>query len=234
MNRDQTVIAESAEFLRLCLSSTPLRGYADLFETDRVLSDRALKDCLLEGFADFAVDLARWQLEFDAPKDLFERLLLAPHLEAPYFYRISHACFLKDVKQVPQVIATLSRLLTGTEIYFSADIKPGLKLIHGLACVIGTGCRVGSDFTVYQGVTLGDKLGRDTGKQPVIGDRVIVSAGSQVLGPVTIGSESVIGANSVVIDSVPSRSVVVGAPAKVKIANLSDQAFGEFWAAIKG
>ncbi len=56
--------------------------------------------------------------------------------------------------------------------------------------MIGTGCRVGSDFTVYQGVTLGDKLGRDTGKQPVIGDRVIVSAGAQVLGPVTIGSET--------------------------------------------
>jgi serine O-acetyltransferase len=165
---------------------------------------------------------------------VFERLLFAPHLEAVYFYRISRACFLRDVKQVPQVIATLSRLLTGTEIYFSADIEPGLKLIHGLACVIGTGCRVGSGFTVYQGVTLGDKLGRDTGKQPVIGDRVIVSAGAQVLGPVTIGSECVIGANSVVLDSVPSRSVVAGAPAKVKIANLSDQAFGEFWAAIKG
>ncbi len=94
------MIAESAEFLRSCLSSTPLRRYAELFESERVLSDRALKDCLLEGFADFTVDLARWQLEFDEPKDLFERLLFAPQLEATYFYRMSHACFLRDVKQV--------------------------------------------------------------------------------------------------------------------------------------
>jgi len=234
MNRERTVTAEAAEFFRSCLSSTPLRRHAELFDFDRVVSDQALKDCMLDGLADFAVDLARWQLRFDEPKDLFERLLLAPQLEATYFYRVSHACFLRDMKQVPQVIAALSRLLTGTEIYFSAEIKPGLKLIHGLGCVIGTGCRVGSDFTVYQGVTIGDKLGKDTGKQPVIGDRVIVSAGAQVLGPVTIGSETVIGANSVVLDSVPERCVVAGVPAQVKIANLSDEAFGEFWAAIKG
>ena len=234
MSTERTVITESAEFFRSCLSSTPLRRYAELFELERVVSDSAFKDCLLDGFADFTVDLARWQLRFEEPKDLFEQLPLAAQLEATYFYRVSHACFLRGVEQLPHVIAALSRLLTGTEIYFSAEIKPGLKLIHGLGCVIGTGCQVGSDFTVYQGVTIGDKLGRHTGKQPVIGDRVIVSAGTQVLGPVTIGSETVIGANSVVLDSVPGRCVVAGVPAQVKIANLSDEAFGEFWTAIKG
>lgn len=234
MKTERKGIAESAEFFRSCLSPTPLGRYAELFEFDRVVSDPALKDCLSDGLADFEVDLARWQLRFDDPKDLFERLLLAPHLEATYFYRVSRACFLRNVKQVPQVIAALSKLMTGTEIYFSAEIKPGLKLIHGVGCVIGTGCKVGSHFTVYQGVTIGDKLGKDTGKQPVIGDRVIVSAGAQVLGPVTIGSETVVGANSVVLDSVPDRCVVVGVPARVKIAGLSDDAFGEFWAAIKG
>jgi serine O-acetyltransferase len=234
MSREQALIAESAEFFQASLFSSPLRRYAGLFDAERVASDQTLRDCLLSAHEDFRTDLARWQLRLEEPKELFERLLLAPQLVATYSYRVSRACFLKEVEQVPSVIAALSKLLTGTEIYYSSEIGPGLKLIHGVGCVIGTGCKVGSSFTVYQGVTLGDKLGRDTGKQPVIGDRVIVSAGAQVLGPVTIGSETVIGANSVVLDSVPGRSVVAGVPARVKIANLSDQAFGEFWAAIKG
>jgi serine acetyltransferase len=234
MNTDRAWIAESAEFLRSALSSSPLGRYAGLFESDRVASDRSLEDCLLRSLEDFTADLARWQLQLDDPKDLFERLLLAPQLEATYFYRVSRACFLRGVERAPLVIAALSRLLTGTEIYFSAEIGPGLKLIHGLGSVIGTGCRIGRSFTVYQGVTIGDKLGKETGKQPVIGDRVIASAGAQVLGPVTVGSETVIGANSVVLDSVPGRCVVAGAPARIKVANLSDEAFGEFWAAIKG
>ena len=234
MNKDRAVIEESAEFLRSCLSSTPLRRHAELFDSDRVNSDEVLQHCLLDGLAEFAGDLARWQLRIEEPREVFERLLLAPQLEATYFYRLSRRCFLGDMERVPQVVAALSRLLTGTEIYFSSDIGPGLKLIHGLGCVIGTGCKVGSEFTVYQGVTLGDKLGKDTGRQPVIGDRVIVSAGAQILGPVTIGSETVIGANSVVLGSVPDRCVVAVVPAEIKIANLSDQAFNEFWAAIKG
>jgi serine acetyltransferase len=234
MNTDRAWIAESAEFLRSALSSSPLGRYAGLFESDRVASDRSLEDCLLRSLEDFTADLARWQLQLDDPKDLFERLLLAPQLEATYFYRVSRACFLRGVERAPLVIAALSRLLTGTEIYFSAEIGPGLKLIHGLGSVIGTGCRIGRSFTVYQGVTIGDKLGKETGKQPVIGDRVIASAGAQVLGPVTVGSETVIGANSVVLESVPGRCIVAGAPARVKVANLSDEAFGEFWAAIKG
>jgi serine acetyltransferase len=234
MSTEEVLVAESAEFFRSSLSSTPLRRYAGLFDSDRIAADRPLRDCLLNGLEDFTGDLARWQLEFDEPNDLFERLLLTPQLEATYFYRVSRACFLREVEQVPLVIAALSKLLTGTEIYFSSQIGPGLKLIHGVGCVIGTGCKIGSKFTVYQGVTIGDKLGRDTGKQPVIGDRVIVSAGAQVLGPVTIGAETVIGANSVVLQSVPSRCVVAGVPAQVKIESLSDEAFGEFWAAIRG
>lgn len=234
MSREESLIAESAEFFGSCLSASPLRRYAGLFDPRRVASDRTLKDCLASGHREFGADLARWHLAFDEPKDLFERLLLAPNLVATYMYRVSRACFLREVEQVPLVIAALSKLLTGTEIYFSAEIGSGLKLIHGVGCVIGTGCKVGSGFTVYQGVTLGDKLGRDTGRQPVIGDRVIVSAGAQVLGPVTIGSETVIGANSVVLESVPSRCVVAGVPARVKVSDLSDQAFDEFWAAIKG
>ena len=234
MHTDGALIAESAEFFRSSLSCSPLRRYAGLFDSERVASDRTLKDCLLSSHEDFTVDLARWRLEFDEPKDLFERLLLAPQLAATYFYRVSHACFLREVEQVPLVIAALSKLLTGTEIYFSSEIGLGFKLIHGVGSVIGTGCKIGSSFTVYQGVTIGDKLGRDTGKRPVIGDRVIVSAGAAVLGPVTIGSETVIGANAVVLDSVPGRCVVAGVPAQVKVANLSDEAFGEFWAGLKG
>jgi len=107
-------------------------------------------------------------------------------------------------------------------------------VIHGVGTVIGSMCRVGSHFTAYQNVTIGDKLGRDTGKRPEVGDYVIATAGAQILGSVTVGSRSVIGANAVVLRSLPERCVAAGVPARVVVADLSDEAFGEFWASIKG
>jgi len=167
-------------------------------------------------------------------RDPVEAMYAFPGILAITRHRIAHLLQQQGVPLLPRLISERAHTLTGIDIHPGASIGREFFIDHGTGVVIGETAVIGDRVTLYQGVTLGDKLGRDTGKQPVIGDRVIVSAGAQVLGPVTIGSESVIGANSVVLDSVPSRSVVAGAPAKVKIANLSDQAFDEFWAAIKG
>jgi len=237
MTGDAEKFAEEARsFLAACLAASPQQRFQSLFERQNVEAGGDLWRALSESRDDFAPDLARVQLELGAPEQLFERLLLAPTLLAVYLYRLSHALFVRDVKLGPDVVSALSRWMTGAEIYYSAEIGPGFKLIHGLGTVIGARCRAGSHFTMYQGATLGDKLGKQTGldARPVIGDYVIVSAGASVLGPVTVGSKTVIGANAVVLDSLPGRCVAAGIPARVKVEDLSDAAFEEFWSSIRG
>jgi serine acetyltransferase len=234
VSADESWIRETCAFLQECIVSTPLRRHADLFDPDRVDRDPAVSGCLGEALESFGSDLERWSLRFEFPRDLFEHLAFAPNLQVTYFYRLCRALHLRGVARLPDVVATTSRQLTGMEIYYSAEIGPGLKVIHGTGSVIGAKCTIGSGFTVYQNVTIGDKLGRETGERPVLGDRVIASAGAQVLGPVRVGSETIIGANAVVIDSLPARCVAAGIPARVKVADLSEAQFREFWDSIKG
>ena len=150
---------------------------------------------------------------------------------AAYF---SRKRVLKPLGLIPRICRHGLEVKFGISIPVAAKIGPGLKIIHGVGAVIGAMCTVGSQFTIYQGATIGDKLGRDTGKRPVIGDQVIATVGSQILGPVTVGSKSVIAANAVVLESVPERCVAAGVPARVVVKDLSDEAFGEYWASIKG
>jgi serine O-acetyltransferase len=223
---------ESLAFVHESVSSSPLRRHAGLFAPDQIDSPK-LAEALSAAHPEFSADLDRWSMTLDDPGKLFEQLAFAPTLQATFFYRVCRALFLTGVKLLPDVIAVVSRQLTAIEIYYSADIGPGLKIIHGAGTVIGAQCTIGSHFTVYQNVTVGDKLGRHTGARPEIGERVIATTGAQVLGPVQVGSETIIGANSVVLESIPSRSIAAGIPAKVKVADLSDDQFAEFWASIK-
>lgn len=232
MKHDKALIQASLAFLHTCISASPLRRHGELFDPEHV--DDAVERCLLAAQEAFETDLARWSAAFDHPRDQFAALELSPNLQATWFYRVCRALYQGGVERLPDLVATVARQLTSIEIYYSADIGPGLKIIHGAGTVIGAMCTVGRDFTVYQNVTVGDKLGRDTGKRPVVGDRVIATAGVQILGPIRIGSESVLGANAVVLESLPERCVAAGIPAKVRVADLSDEAFGEFWSSIKG
>ena len=232
MTSEQEQIEASLAFLRSCVTATPLRREAAVFELERVPPKLAAG--LVEGLASFESDLARWSLQFESAGQLFAQLQLAANLQATYFYRVSRALFLSDTTDALPIIAATSKLLTGMEIYYSADIGPGMKVIHGVGTVIGAGCVVGSHFTVYQGVTIGDKLGRGTGERPQVGDQVIASAGCQVLGPVEIGNQTVNAGNAAVVKSLPARCVAGGVPARVLQADLDDEAWGEFWASIKG
>lgn len=182
----------------------------------------------------FGSDLARFGLSMGTEDDLLNWLERWPNLLATFMYRLSRELFKQGIAELPDILSVAARVVTGVELYYSAQIGPGLKLIHGVGTVIGAGCRIGSRFTIYQGVTVGDKLGRETGGRPIIGDDVIASAGSQILGPVAIGSRVVIAANAVVIRSAPDRCVLAGVPAVVKTDGLTDKAYGEFLAAIKG
>jgi serine O-acetyltransferase len=109
----------------------------------------------------------------------------------------------------------LTRWLSGIEIHPGAQIGPGFFIDHGMGVVIGETAEIGADVTLYHGVTLGG-TSLDKGKRhPTLEDRVVVGAGAKILGPITVGAGSRIGANAVVVKAVPPNSVVVGVPGQV-------------------
>lgn len=227
-------ISATREFLGKCIAATHLREHASSLNGAGPGWNGVLDACVLEALDRFRHDLARFGLTPDSPAKLFQRLQLAPNLLATFFYRLNHALYRREMGFLPDVLAVVARLLTGTEIYYSSEIGPGLKLIHGVGTVIGAGCRIGSRFTVYQGVTIGDKLGKETGRRPVIENEVIVSAGAKILGPITIGSRTVIGANAVVTRSLPGRCMAGGLPTHLKVANITDEQFEHYVRSIRG
>jgi serine O-acetyltransferase len=113
------------------------------------------------------------------------------------------------------VTAALAQALTGVDIHPAATLGAGLFIDHATGVVIGETAEVGEDVTLYQGVTLGGTSLEHGKRHPTLGDRVTVGAGAKVLGPVTIGDDSRIGANAVVVKDVPPNSVVVGVPGQV-------------------
>ena len=112
------------------------------------------------------------------------------------------------------LISQISIFFTGIEIHPGAKIGKGLVIDHGMGVVIGETAEIGDDVLLYHGVTLGG-TGKDKGKRhPTLGNNVVIGAGAKVLGPIYIGSNAKIGANSVVLKDVPCGATAVGIPAK--------------------
>jgi serine O-acetyltransferase len=112
-------------------------------------------------------------------------------------------------------LSQISRGFTGIEIHPGATIGPGFFIDHGMGVVIGETSEIGADVTLYHGVTLGGTSLEKGKRHPTIGDRVVIGAGAKVLGAIIIGEDSRIGANAVVVKSVPPNSVVIGVPGQV-------------------
>lgn len=161
---------------------------------------------------------ARNVLEKDpAAKNMLEVILCYPGLHAVLFYRLTHKLYRKKWFVLSRVISQIVRGFTGIEIHPGAQIGKGLFIDHGMGIVIGETAEVGDNVTIYHGVTLGG-TGKDVGKRhPTVGDNVSIGSGAKVLGPIKIGSNSKIGANSVVLKEVPEGSTVVGIPGKVVV-----------------
>jgi serine O-acetyltransferase len=150
-----------------------------------------------------------------AARSTLEIVLTYPGVHALLFYRVAHWLWRRDVKLPARFIANIGRFVTGIDIHPGATIGRRLFIDHGMGVVIGETADVGDDVTLYQGVTLGGTSLSKGKRHPTIEDRVIITTGATVLGPVTIGAESRIGAGSVVIHPVPPRSTVVGIPGRV-------------------
>jgi serine O-acetyltransferase len=141
-----------------------------------------------------------------------EILATWPGVHALLAHRVAHALYGAGVPMLPRLIAALSRAVTGVEIHPAASIGAGFFIDHGMGVVIGETAEIGSDVTLYQGVTLGG-TGFATGKRhPTVQDNVTIGSGAKLLGPITVGHGAKIGANSVVIHDVPAHSTVVGNP----------------------
>jgi len=147
-----------------------------------------------------------------------------PGVQAVLAYRLAHTLWQEGVPVAPRVLAYLSRATTGIEIHPAAVIGSDFFIDHGAGVVIGETAEVGDRVTIYQGVTLGG-TGFARGKRhPTVGDDVTIGSGAKLLGPVKIGSASKVGANTVVVEDVPSQTTVVGNPGRpVKVEGKSPE-----------
>jgi serine O-acetyltransferase len=150
-----------------------------------------------------------------AARTTWEVALLYSGVHAVWAYRASHGLWRHRAYFPARALAQAARWATGIEIHPAARIGGGVFIDHGSGVVIGETAEVGNDVTLYQGVTLGGtSLGRGK-RHPTIGDRVTIGAGAKVLGNLTVGDDSQIGANAVLVRSVGDHSVVVGVPGQV-------------------
>lgn len=141
-----------------------------------------------------------------------EILAIWPGVHAVLAHRVAHALSAAGVPLLPRLIAGFARTWTGIEIHPAAQIGRGLFIDHGMGVVVGETAEIGDDVTLYQGVTLGG-TGFACGKRhPTVEDNVTIGSGAKLLGPITVGHGSKIGANTVVIHDVPPHSTVVGNP----------------------
>lgn len=150
-----------------------------------------------------------------AARSRLEVVLTYSGLHAIWAHRIAHWFYKKRLFFIARVISQASRFFTGIEIHPGAKIGRRLFIDHGMGVVIGETCEIGDNVTIYQGVTLGG-TGKEKGKRhPTIKDNVLIAAGAKVLGSITIGENSKIGAGSVVLKDVPPNSTVVGVPGRI-------------------
>ncbi|PZS12160.1 MAG: serine O-acetyltransferase [Solirubrobacterales bacterium] len=164
--------------------------------------------------AEIKRDVAAAQTRDPAARGVGSPEILAtwPGVHALLAHRVAHALHGVGVPILPRAIAAVARALTGIEIHPAAIIGDGFFIDHGMGVVIGETAQIGSDVTLYQGVTLGG-TGFATGKRhPTVEDNVTIGSGAKLLGPITVGHGSKVGANSVVIHDVPPNSTVVGNP----------------------
>lgn len=152
-----------------------------------------------------------------AARNVLEVLLCYPGLHAIWAHRLSHKLWKSGFKLIARAISQIMRGITGIEIHPGATIGHNLFIDHGMGIVIGETAEIGDCVTLYHGVTLGGTSLQKVKRHPTIGDHVVIGAGAKVMGAITIGNNSRVGANAVVVRSAPPDSVIVGVPGQVVV-----------------
>ena len=156
-----------------------------------------------------------------AAKSVLSIILTYPGVKAVLLHRIANFFYIAGFHLIARIISQTSRFFTGIEIHPGAKIGKNLFIDHGMGVVIGETSEIGNNVTIYHNVTLGGispsinaNDQRNLKRHPTLQDNVVVGSGAQILGPVVIGQNSLIGANAVVTKNVPEKSIMVGIPAK--------------------
>jgi serine O-acetyltransferase len=150
-----------------------------------------------------------------AARTSIEVVLSYPGVHAVWAYRIANRWWRSPGLKLPaRLLSQFVRFLTGVEIHPGARIGRRLFIDHGMGVVIGETAEIGDDVMLYHGVTLGGKSERREKRHPTLGNRVVVGANATILGPVSIGADSVVGAGAVVVKDAPVKAVLVGIPAR--------------------
>jgi serine O-acetyltransferase len=150
-----------------------------------------------------------------AAQGTLEVLLNYPGMQAIWIHRVSHKLWLRQWRLSSRCLSTFSRWLTGVEIHPGARIGDRFFIDHGMGVVIGETAEIGNDCTLYHGVTLGGTTWKAGKRHPTLGNNVVIGAGAQILGPITVHDGSRVGSNSVVVKDVPKDSTVVGIPGRM-------------------
>ena len=156
-----------------------------------------------------------------AAKSKLSLILTYPGVKAIFFHRIANFFAIAKFELVARIISQLSRFFTGIEIHPKAKIGKNLFIDHGMGVVIGETSEISDNVTIYHNVTLGGTSPsintneqRNSKRHPTLEENVVVGSGAQILGPVVIGKNSLIGANAVITKDVPEKSIMAGNPAK--------------------
>ena len=150
-----------------------------------------------------------------AVKNVWEIFFAYPGFHARQFHRLAHTLWKWHIPFFPRVISHFSRFLTGIEIHPGAEIGKGFFIDHGMGVVIGETSQIGDNVVLYQGVTLGGTSLQKKKRHPTLGNNVVIGTGAKLIGAITIGDNSKVGAGSVVITTVPPNATVVGVPGRV-------------------
>jgi serine O-acetyltransferase len=158
-----------------------------------------------------------------AASSVLEVMLAYPGFHARQIHRLAHALHRRGLRLVPRLISQVNRGVTGIEIHPAARIGEGLFIDHGMGVVIGETAEIGDDVMIYQGVTLGGSSRLHEKRHPTLRDGVVVGAHAQLIGAIEVGEGAIIGAGSVVVNSVPPYSTVVGVPGRAVGVRYPDQ-----------
>jgi serine O-acetyltransferase len=161
-------------------------------------------------------DLAAAKLRDPAARGTLEIALLYPGLHAIWAHRVWHRLWRAGWRFPARLGSQVTRWVTGIEIHPGAVIGRRFFIDHGMGVVIGETAEVGDDVLLYHGVTLGGRQREGGKRHPTIGDGVAVGAGAKILGPITIGARTAVGANAVVTRDAAEDSVLVGVPARAR------------------
>ena len=165
---------------------------------------------MIKAFKELYEDAKNMKTKDPACKNILEVLLLYPGFHILIFYKFSHFLYLHKLFFLARLISQVGRFFTGIEIHPGAKIGRRLFIDHGIGIVIGETATIGNDCTIYHGVTLGGRGNSRFKRHPDIGNNVMIGTGAKVLGAIKVGDNVKIGANSVVLENIPSNVTVVG------------------------